>query len=67
MKQATSFFFGDPCTQVRAMSIIFAVLLTVNLLKGGGAFRSPLGIVCGSFAFWATSILCLVYLIAVSL
>ncbi|CAN0084043.1 unnamed protein product [Ectocarpus sp. 12 AP-2014] len=43
------------------------VLLTVNLLKGGGAFDSPVGIVCGSFAFWVTSVLSFVYLVGVSL
>ncbi|CAN0495400.1 unnamed protein product [Hapterophycus canaliculatus] len=49
------------------MSAVFLVLLTVNLLKGGGAFKSPVGIECGSFAFWATSILSFVYLLLVSL
>lgn len=54
-------------TQVGIMSAVFVALLTVNLLKGGGAFDSPVGIECGSFAFWATSVLSFVYLIAVSL
>lgn len=49
------------------MTAVFVVLLTVNLLKGGGAFDSPVGIECGSFAFWATSVLSFLYLIAVSL
>lgn len=53
--------------QVGIMTAVFVVLLTVNLLKGGGAFDSPVGIECGSFAFWATSVLSFVYLIAVSL
>ncbi|CBN75629.1 conserved unknown protein [Ectocarpus siliculosus] len=49
------------------MTAVFVVLLTVNLLKGGGAFDSPVGIVCGSFSFWATSVLSFVYLVGVSL
>eukprot|EP00752_Nemacystus_decipiens_P012021 g10656.t1 len=52
--------------KVGIMTAVFVVLLTVNLLKGGGAFDSPVGIECGSFAFWATSILSFLYLIAVS-
>lgn len=54
-------------SQVGIMTAVFVVLLTINLLKGGGAFDSPVGIECGSFAFWATSILSFGYLIAVSL
>ena len=49
------------------MTGVFIVLLSVNMLKGGGAFESPVGIECGSLAFWATSVLSLVYLFAVSL
>eukprot|EP00903_Cladosiphon_okamuranus_P007707 g7469.t1 len=52
--------------KVGIMTAVFVVLLTVNLLKGGGAFASPVGIECGSFAFWATSIMSFLYLIAVS-
>ncbi|CAM9577491.1 unnamed protein product [Scytosiphon promiscuus] len=53
--------------KVGIMSAVFLVLLSVNLLKGGGAFDSPVGIECGSFAFWATSVLSFVYLLVVSL
>lgn len=53
--------------QVSVMIVVFVALLTVNLLKGGGAFDSPVGIECGSFAFWATSVLSFLYLVAVSL
>lgn len=49
------------------MTLVFSILLVVNLLKGGGAFESPLGIKCGSFSFWAVSVLSFVYLLAVSL
>ena len=49
------------------MTGVFVVLLLVNMLKGGGAFESPVGIVCGSIAFWVTSFMSLAYLLAVSL
>lgn len=49
------------------MTAVFLALLAVNMLKGGGAFDSPVGIECGSSAFWATSGVSFVYLIAVSL
>ena len=53
--------------QVAIMTGVFIVLLSVNMLKGGGAFESPVGIVCGSFSFWMTTVLSLVYLVVVSL
>lgn len=49
------------------MTAVFVALLAVNILKGGGAFDSPVGIECGSVAFWATSVFSFLYLIAVSL
>ncbi|CAN0127119.1 unnamed protein product [Pylaiella littoralis] len=52
--------------KVGIMTAVFVVLLCVNVLKGGGAFESPVGIGCGSFAFWATSVLSFFYLLAVS-
>ena len=31
---------------------LFLFVLIINILKGGGAFPSPLGIECGSLSFW---------------
>jgi uncharacterized membrane protein YfcA len=41
-----------PSRNVIILSVLFAVVLSVNVLKGGGAFPSPLGIKCGSSSFW---------------
>lgn len=41
-----------PSKNVMILSVMFAVVLSVNVLKGGGAFPSPFGITCGSTAFW---------------
>jgi uncharacterized membrane protein YfcA len=41
-----------PTTNVLILSAMFAVVLTVNILKGGGGFHSPIGIECGSRTFW---------------
>lgn len=45
----------DRTTPTRNINILFglfAVILSINLLKGGGAFPSPIGIKCGSKSFW---------------
>merc|ERR1711971_332580 len=39
-----------PCSHVYLISLLFLVVLLINILKGGGAFPSPLGIACGSAA-----------------
>lgn len=49
------------------MTAVFSVILVVNLLKGGGGFKSPLGIVCGSSPFWAATIFSFGWVLAVSL
>lgn len=41
-----------PMANVFLLCSMFFVVLTVNVLKGGGAFPSPLGIKCGSRSFW---------------
>ena len=41
-----------PLTNIRILATIFVVVIVINLLKGGGSFHSPLGIECGSRAFW---------------
>lgn len=51
---------------VHALAVTFAVVLVVNLLKGGGAFKSPLGIRCGSPSFWTANGLILGWILVVS-
>jgi hypothetical protein len=45
---------------------MFLVVIIVNVLKGGGGYPSPIGIICGSFAFWMTQILLLAFIIAIA-
>jgi uncharacterized membrane protein YfcA len=44
-----------PITNIKILVIMFVVVLFINIMKGGGAFRSPLGIRCGSASFWAAN------------
>lgn len=53
--------------QVGILTAVFVVVLSVNLLKGGGAFASPLGIKCGSYAFWGSTAFIFVWVLGVSL
>jgi len=45
---------------------MFLIVLIINILKGGGGFQSPLGIECGSTAFWAAQALLLVWILFIS-
>ena len=42
-----------PWKSVIAISALFVVIVTSNILKGGGNFDSPLNITCGSLSYWA--------------
>jgi len=46
---------------------MFGVVLLINILKGGGGFQSPIGIACGSIAFWTAQALLLVWILFISL
>mmetsp|Transcript_3212 Transcript_3212/g.4700 ORF Transcript_3212/g.4700 Transcript_3212/m.4700 type:complete len:425 (+) Transcript_3212:1007-2281(+) len=56
-----------PIPNIKMLVIMFIVVLIINVLKGGGAFRSPLGIRCGSTSFWAANLLNFLWIFAVSL
>ena len=45
---------------------MFVVVLFINLMKGGGAFTSPLGIKCGSMSFWVANIVMLGWIFAIT-
>mmetsp|Transcript_32347 Transcript_32347/g.77313 ORF Transcript_32347/g.77313 Transcript_32347/m.77313 type:complete len:614 (+) Transcript_32347:232-2073(+) len=51
---------------IALIATLFMVVLTINILKGGGAFESPLGIECGSASFWVAQILLLIWICVVS-
>lgn len=55
-----------PQTNIIILMVMFVVVLTINLLKGGGAFTSPLGIRCGSTGFWMANLVMLVWILSVS-
>ena len=56
-----------PMGNVQVLVVTFAVILIMNLLKGGGAFQSPLGIRCGSPSFWISNALMIGWILLVSI
>jgi hypothetical protein len=44
-----------PTKHVQVLTLTFGVIIFINLMKGGGAFPSPLGIRCGSPSFWISN------------
>lgn len=46
-----------PMYNVYVLMILFTAIMIMNVLKGGQAFPSPLGISCGSTSFWVTNLL----------
>jgi uncharacterized membrane protein YfcA len=55
-----------PITNIKILLIMFVVVLFINIMKGGGAFRSPLGIRCGSTGFWVANGLMFGWILLVS-
>jgi len=55
-----------PWKSVIAISALFFVIVTFNILKGGGNFDSPLNITCGSLSYWAMDFVIYVTIIAVA-
>ena len=56
-----------PRFNLQVLIVMFVVVLIVNMMKGGGAFPSPLGIRCGSQSFWIANLILLAWIFAVSL
>mmetsp|Transcript_12493 Transcript_12493/g.17855 ORF Transcript_12493/g.17855 Transcript_12493/m.17855 type:complete len:624 (-) Transcript_12493:179-2050(-) len=56
-----------PTGNLTMLIVMFIVVLFINLLKGGGAFPSPIGIECGSSSFWIANILMLGWIFLISL
>lgn len=55
-----------PSINITILVVMFVVVLAINLLKGGGAFPSPLGIRCGSTGFWMANLFMLLWILAIS-
>lgn len=56
---------ATPMFNVNILTGLFVVVLSINLLKGGGAFSSPIGIVCGSKEFWIANGFMLAWIISI--
>ncbi|KAL3803860.1 hypothetical protein HJC23_004022 [Cyclotella cryptica] len=56
-----------PMKHVKVLALTFGVVIVINVMKGGGAFPSPLGIRCGSPSFWISNAIMLGWIIAVSI
>jgi uncharacterized membrane protein YfcA len=56
-----------PLLNIVILVTMFVVVLVMNLLKGGGAFPSPIGIECGSSSFWLANLIMLVWIVLISL
>lgn len=56
-----------PMANVNMVGVMFVVVLLINVMKGGGAFKSPLGIRCGSNSFWIANGLMFGWILAISL
>ena len=55
-----------PMSNVYMLVSMFIVVLFINVMKGGGAFRSPLGIRCGSNSFWVANAVMLGWILVTS-
>jgi hypothetical protein len=55
-----------PPLNIMILVTMFTVVLAINLLKGGGAFPSPIGIQCGSTSFWMANFIMLAWIVLIS-
>lgn len=55
-----------PPANVNMLIVMFIVVLIMNILKGGGAFPSPLGIKCGSTSFWIANVIILSWILLIT-
>jgi hypothetical protein len=56
-----------PKANIAILVCMFIVVIAINLLKGGGAFPSPIGIKCGSNSFWIANAVMLGWIILIGL
>lgn len=53
-----------PRTKIIVVVVMFSILIFLNLMVGGGAYKSPWDIRCGSVAFWVVQVIMVAFLIA---
>ena len=56
-----------PAWKVGVLLGMFALTVSMNLAKGGGAFPSPFGIECGTSSYWAVTFFMFAALIVIAL
>jgi uncharacterized membrane protein YfcA len=52
-----------PRSKIAALVLMFTVLITVNVMVGGGSYGSPWGITCNSWLFWMVHVMMIVFLV----
>jgi hypothetical protein len=55
---------ATPRSKIIALMGKFTVLMFLNITLGGGSFRSPWGIQCGSVAFWVVHVIMVAFLLS---
>lgn len=55
-----------PEGNIKLIVTLSVVVLAINILKGGGAFKSPLGIRCGTPSFWIANFIMMAWIIVIS-
>ena len=62
---------STPWDRVNTISFMVAVVVFLNILKGGGrsahAAQSPIGIECGSFTYWLVTVLMIAFILSISI
>lgn len=53
-----------PRTKILALMIMFSVVIFLNVMVGGGAYKSPWGIRCGGVSFWTVNVIIIAVLLA---
>lgn len=56
-----------PLFKVGVLWAVFIVVLAINLLKGGGAFPSPIGIMCGTTGYWASTAIMFIWILLITI
>ena len=54
-----------PMGNIGILVTLFVVVLVINLMKGGGAFKSPVGISCDSISFWIANFIMFAWILLI--